>query len=118
MELSSRLLHRSDSYEIISTDSWAVGIIRGGCKYTWDKRYPWQRIASHNPTISLKASHVLDKDVQGLLDKDVILEVEPVQLRVVRKWFQQGHMCAELDLMDAVLHVPIRSTINNLLRFK
>ena len=32
-------------------------------------------------------------------------------VRAVRKWFQHGTMCVELDLKDAFLHVPMAARI-------
>ena len=39
-------------------------------------------------------------------------------IKMVRKWFQQGTICAVLDLKDAFLHVPISAWVKKFLRFK
>ena len=39
-------------------------------------------------------------------------------VRTVRKWFQQGTMCAGLDLKDTLLHVPMHAKVKKFLRFK
>ena len=39
-------------------------------------------------------------------------------VRMVRKWFQGGTMCAGLDLKDAFLHVPMHAKVKKFLRFK
>ena len=54
---------------------------------TWDKHAPWQRVATCNPTISTKASNVLNTEVTGLLKKGAICEVGPVQGQYVSSYF-------------------------------
>ena len=71
-KLGGKLSHNADSYEKICTDRCSLGIIRKGYKPTWIRRAPTQRVAPSNPSVSLKASQVLDKEVLGLLDKGVI----------------------------------------------
>ena len=44
-------------------------------------------VAPSNPSVSLKAAQVLDTEVQGLLDKGTIREVEPVPGQYVSTYF-------------------------------
>ena len=39
------------------------------------------------------------------------------ELKTVRKWFQQGTVCAGLDLKVAFLHVPMSARVKKFLRF-
>ena len=54
---------------------------------TWDKYAPWQRVAPSNPTISTKASNVLNTEVTRLCDRGAIHEVDPVQGQYVSSNF-------------------------------
>ena len=74
-KLGGRLAYSEDSYRTIGTSEKHIDIIRKGYKPTWDKYAPWQRVAPSNPTISIKASNVLDTEVTGLLEKGIIHEV-------------------------------------------
>ena len=51
----------------MSYDWGHINIIKRGYKPTWISKPPRQRIAVVNPTISAKASSVLDNEVHGLL---------------------------------------------------
>ena len=52
-----------------------------------DQSAPQQRVAACNPTISTKASNVLDTEVAGFLEKEVICEVGRVQGEYVSSYF-------------------------------
>ena len=39
-------------------------------------------------------------------------------VRTVRKWFEQGTMCAGLNLKDAFLHLPMDAKVKKYLQFK
>ena len=39
-------------------------------------------------------------------------------IKTVRKWFQKGSICVELDLKDAFLHVPMSVHVKKFLPFK
>ena len=71
----------------IGTSEGHIDIIRKGYKPTWDKRASRQRITPNNPTISTKASNVLNTEVTGLLEKGAILEVGPVQGKYFSSYF-------------------------------
>ena len=86
-KLGGRIAYSEDSYRTIGTSEKHIDIIRNGYKPTWDKLAPWQRVAPSNPTISLKASNVLDTEVARLLDKGAICEVGPVQGQYVSSYF-------------------------------
>merc|ERR1712115_425870 len=58
-----------------------------GYKPSWKEHAPRQRVAPSNPTISTKASNVLDTEVTGLLEKGAICEVGPVQGQFVSSYF-------------------------------
>ena len=79
LKLGGRLAHLEDSYRKIGTSGGHIDIIRKVYKPTWDKHAPRQRVAPCNPTISTKASYVLDTEVTRLLEKGAIHEVGPVQ---------------------------------------
>ena len=86
-QLGGRLAHNADSYEKIGANRWSLGVIRKGYKPAWIKRAPVQRVAPRNPAVSPTAAQVLDKEVQGLLDKGAIHEVEPVPGQYVSSYF-------------------------------
>ena len=86
-KLGGRIAYSEDSYRTIGTSEKHIDIIRKGYKPTWDKYAPRQRIAPSNPTISTKASNVLDTEVTGLLKKGAICEVGPVQGQYVSSYF-------------------------------
>ena len=86
-KLGGRLAYSEDSYRTIGTSERHINVIRKGYKPTWDKYAPWQRVAPSNPTISTKASNVLDTEVAGLLEKGAIHEVGPVQGQYVSSFF-------------------------------
>ena len=65
LKLGGRLAHCEDSYRKIGTSEGRIDIIRNGYKPTCIKSAPQQRVAAHNPTISTKASNVLDTEVAG-----------------------------------------------------
>ena len=75
LKLRGRLDHCKDSYRKIGASEGCIDIIRIGYKPTWIKSAPQQRVAAPNPTISTKASNVLDTEVAGLLKKGAICEV-------------------------------------------
>ena len=153
-KLGGRLACSEDSYRNIGTSEKHIDIIRNGYKPSWDKHAPWQRVAPSNPTISTKASNVLDTEVTELLKNGAICEVGPVQgqyvityftvpksqrvpdkclknlnkyvkyvyfqmeeLKVVRKWFQNGFICVGLDLKHVFFHIPMRSRVKKFLMF-
>ena len=87
MKLGGRIAHSEDSYRKIGAHEKHIDIIRNGYKPTWIKRAPRQRITSGNPTISSKAAEVLEKEVQGLLEKGAIQEVGLVQGQYVSSYF-------------------------------
>ena len=78
-KLGGRLAYSEDSYRTIGTSEKHIDIIRKGYKPSWDKHAPQQRVAPSNPTVSTKASNVLDSEVAGLLQKRAIFEVGLVQ---------------------------------------
>ena len=41
-----------------------------------------------------------------------------IELKTVRKWFQQSTICTGLDLKDVFLHVPMSAWVKKFLRFK
>ena len=86
-KLGGRLDYSKDSYRKIGASEGHIDIIRKGYMPTWDKRAPWQRVAPRNPTISTKASNVLDTEVTGLLEKGAICEVGLVQGQYVSPYF-------------------------------
>ena len=81
------MAYNQDIHVKIGTNEVCLDIIRRGYKPTWDKISLWQGTAASNPTVSLKASQFLDKEVQGLLDKDTIGEVQPVLGQYVSSYF-------------------------------
>ena len=85
--LGGRLVHSEDSYRKIGPNEGHIDIIRKGYRPTWVKHAPRQRVAPRNPTISTKASNVLDTEVTGLLKKGAIREVGPVQGQYVSSYF-------------------------------
>ena len=85
--MGGRIAYSEDSYRTIGTSEKHIGIIRNGYKPSWDKLAPRQRVTPSNPTISLKASNVLDTEVTGLLEKGAICEVGPVQGQYVSSHF-------------------------------
>ena len=86
-KLGGRLAYSEDSNRTIGTSERHINVIRKGYKPTWDKYAPRQRVAPSNPTISTKASNVLDTEVAGLLEKGAIHEVGPVQGQYVSSFF-------------------------------
>ena len=64
-KLGGRIAYSEDSYRTIGASEKHIDIIRKGYKPSWDKHAPQQRVAPSNPTISLKASNVLDTEVTG-----------------------------------------------------
>ena len=68
-KLGGRLAYSEDSYRTIGTSEKHIDIIRNGYKPSWNEHAPQQRVASNNPTISTKASNLLDTEVTGLLEK-------------------------------------------------
>ena len=86
-QLGGRLAHNADSYEKIGANRWSLGVIRKGYRPTWKKRAPVQRVAQRNPSITPTAAQVLDKEVQGLLDKGVIRVVDLVPGQYVSSYF-------------------------------
>ena len=78
-KLGGRLAYSEDSYRTIGTSEGHIDIIRKGYKPTWDKHAPQQRVSPSNPTISAKASNVLNQEAQGIHDKEVICEVGQLQ---------------------------------------
>ena len=78
-KLGHRLAYSEESYRTIGASDKHIDIIRKGYKLTWEKSAPRQKIDLSNPTISTKASNVLDTEVAGLLKKGAICEVGPVQ---------------------------------------
>ena len=87
LKLSGRLAYSEDSYRKIGASEGHIDIICKGYKPTLDKCASRQRIAPHNPTISTKASNVLNTEVTGLLEKGAIREVGPVQGQYVSSYF-------------------------------
>ena len=87
LKLGGRLAHCEDCYRKIGTSEGRIDIIRNGYKPTCIKSAPQQRVAAHNPTISTKASNVLDTEVTGLLEKGAIRDVGPVQEQYVSSYF-------------------------------
>ena len=79
LKLGGRRAHSEDSYRKIGASEGHIDIIRKGYMPTWDKHAPWQRVAPHNPTISTKASNVLNTEVTGLLKKGAICDVGQIQ---------------------------------------
>ena len=75
LKLGGRLACSEYSYRKIGASEGHIDIIRKGYKSTWDKHSPWQRAAPHNPTISTKASNILDTEVILLLKKGAICGV-------------------------------------------
>ena len=49
----------------------------------WIKGPPVQRVAQRNPSITPTAAHVLDKEIQGLLDMGAIRVVDLVPRKYV-----------------------------------
>ena len=86
-KLGGRLAYSKDSYRVIGANEKHIDIIRIGCKHTWDKFAPQQRVSPCNPAISTKASSVLNTEVNGLLKKGAICEVGPVQGQYVSSYF-------------------------------
>ena len=86
-KLGGRIAYSEDSYRTIGAIVKHIDIIWKGYKPSWDKLAPRQRVAPSNPTISLKASNVLDTEVTGLLYKGAIREVGPVQGQYVSSYF-------------------------------
>ena len=72
LKLGGRLAHCEDSYRKICTSEGHLDIIRNRYNPTWIKSVPRQRVAAHNPTISTKASNVLNTECTGLLEKGAI----------------------------------------------
>ena len=87
MKLGGRLAYGEDIYRKIGTSEGRIDIIRNGYKPTCIKSAPQQRVAAHNPTISTKASNVLNTEVAGLLKKAAICEVDWVQGEYVSSYF-------------------------------
>ena len=81
LKLGGRLAHCEDSYRKIGASEGCIDIIRKGYKPTWIKSAPQQRVAACNPTISTKASNILDTEVARLLVKGANCE-EPGSRRV------------------------------------
>ena len=86
-KLGGRIAYSKDSYRKIGTSEKHIDIIRKGYKPSWDKHAPWQRVAPSNPTISTKASNVLDTEVTRLFEKGAIREVGLVQGQYVSTYF-------------------------------
>ena len=86
-KLGGRLAYSEDSYRTIGASEKHIDIIRKGYKPSWDKHAPRQRVAPSNPTISTKASNVLNTEVTGLLEKGAIREVGLVQGQYVSSYF-------------------------------
>ena len=86
-KLGGRLAYSEHSYKTIGASEKHIDIIRKGYKPSWDKHTPWHRVAPSNPTVSTKASNVLDTEVTGLLEKGAIHEVGPVQGQYVSSYF-------------------------------
>merc|ERR1712215_646313 len=86
-KLGGRITYSEDSYRTIGASEKHIDIIRKGYKPSWDKHAPQQWVAPSNPTISTKASNVLDTKVTGLLEKGAIREVGPVQGQYVSSYF-------------------------------
>ena len=78
-KLGGRNPYSEDSYRTIGASEKDIDIIRRGYKPPWKECAPQQRVTPSNPTVSLKASNVLDTEVAGLLKKGAIREVGPVQ---------------------------------------
>ena len=87
LKLGGRLAHCEDSYRKIGASEGHTDIIRKGYKPTWIKSAPWLRVAARNPTISTKASNVLNTEVAGHLEKGTIFEVGQVQGEYVSSYF-------------------------------
>ena len=85
--LGGRLVYSEDSYRTIGTIEKHINIIRNGYKPSWKEHAPRQRVVPSNPTISTKASNVLDTEVAGLLEKGAIPEVGLVQGQYVSSYF-------------------------------
>ena len=79
VKLGGSMAHSEDSYRKIGADERCIDIIRRGYKPIWIRRTPRQGMTPRNPTISTKASEVLDTEVIGLLEKGAVREVGPVQ---------------------------------------
>ena len=66
-KLGGRLAYSEDSYRTIGASEKHIDVIRNGYKPSWKEHAPRQRVAPSNPTISTKASNVLDTEVTRLL---------------------------------------------------
>ncbi len=86
-KLGGTLANSKDSYRTIGTSEKHIAIIKNSNKPSWKEHTPQQRVAPSNPTISTKASNLLDTEVAGLLKKGAICEVGPVQGQYVSSYF-------------------------------
>ena len=87
LKLGGRLAYSEGSWRKIAASEGHIDIIRKGYKHTCDKHTPRQRVAPRNPTISTKASNILNTEVTGLLEKGAIREVGPVQGQYVSSYY-------------------------------
>ena len=104
-KLGGRLAHSEDSYRIIGASEKHIDIIRKGYKPTWDIYAPQQRVAPSNPTISTKASNVLDTEVTRLLEKGAIHEVGLVQGQYVSSYFAVPKSKRVPDKLRSILNL-------------
>ena len=94
-KLGDRLAYSEDIYMTIGTNENHINIIRNGYKPSWDRHAPRQRVTASNPTISTKASNVLDTEVTGLLEEGAIHEVglvHTLQYPNLRKFLISGDL--------------------------
>ena len=104
-KLDGRLAYSEDSYRTIGTSEKHIDIIRKGYKPSWKEQAPRQRVAPSNPTISTKASNVLNTEVSGLLEKGAICEVGLVQWQYVSSYFAVPKSKRVPDLWRPILNL-------------
>ena len=71
-KLGGRIAYSEDSYRTIGTSEKHIDIIRRVYKPPWKEHTPRQRVTPNNPTISSKASNMLNTEVARLLEKEAI----------------------------------------------
>ena len=85
--LGGIISHCVNSYDKMGTDTGHIDILKRGYKPSWIGTAPRQRVAVSYPTISAKASNILNMEVQGLIEKGAICEVGCVHGQYVSSYF-------------------------------
>ena len=124
LPIAGRLKSRLLSWKQITNNTWALSVVSEGLKFHWKKGCPTTPHRKGNPPLDQEAKAILDGEVEAMLQKGAIHEVESSEDEVISSFFARPKrtpgkwrpICSLLHTNSFIRKVPFRMTTAKMLR--